>query len=158
VFEDEERSVDFDKLEKATHHKEEKKPAKDVRPSDYLLGFYLRHVASRSNLGAQLAAKVVDGGIDLYKRLNPRDTVDSIYCLAIIAKLNMVMKLFDESTWISKDRAEHLHAARQEMHLLMELLTARENRSALLGDRKGREEALEKLWQRYGLAGRFVDE
>jgi len=48
-----------------------------------------------------------------YDRYNEKASriyrADSIYCLAIIAKLNMVMKLFDESTWISKDRAEHLH-------------------------------------------------
>jgi hypothetical protein len=128
------------------------KPVGSLRPSDYLVGFHLHQSAPLANLGVETREKVSAGTVDLYNRLKVHDAVDSIYCLSIVALLNASMHAYDEATWSSKNRDESLERGYEGTALLMDLVTARENRRALLEDRSRREEVLEQLMQRYGLA------
>jgi hypothetical protein len=120
-----------------------------VRPSNELVAFHLRETAPLENLGVAWSDKVSSGTVDLYNRLKPRDAVDSIYCMSIVAMANASMKFYSVAT--RRMESESLDRAYEGTARLMELVTARENRRALLGDPNRREEILEELVKRYGL-------
>jgi hypothetical protein len=75
--------------------------------------------------------------------------VDSIYCMSIVAMANASMKSYSMAT--RRTDSESLDRAYEGTARLMDLVTARENRRALLEDRNRREEVLEELVKRYGL-------
>jgi hypothetical protein len=129
--------------------KADAEPPRGLRPSDHLVTFHLHQSAPLGNLSAERGAKVSAGTVDLYNRLKVRDAVDSIYCLSIVALLNASMNSYSEATCSSKNRDENLDRAHEGTALLMDLVTARENRRALLEDRSRREEVLEELIRRY---------
>lgn len=144
--------TEIGEIEKAQTHRAETKPVDSPRPSDQLVAFHLQSSAP-SCLGAELRRTVINGSIDLYGRLKVRDPIDSIYAMAIVAMHNAVMSSYAEAARYSKTEDEHhLHRAYEGTALLIDLVAARENRRALLDDPKRREEVLQELMRRYGLA------
>ena len=121
-----------------------------AKPPETLVNFHLQQVAPRAGLTSDLSQKAHAGTVDLYNRLKARDAVDSIYCRMIVAVLNSSMRAYDEARLGSR-REEKLQLAYERTEFLMALITARENRLAVLEDRSGREKAIEQLMRRYGL-------
>ena len=120
-----------------------------LRPSDHWLGFHLHQSSAISNVGAEVSAKISGGSIDLYNRLKPRDSIEAIYSSSIVALYSALMKSYGEAALSARVRDENLDRAYEGTALLVELVTAFENRRALLGDPKRREEALQALMMRY---------
>ena len=60
------------------------------------------------------------------------------------------MRAYAESRWVKRPE-EKVQLAYERTEFLMALITARENRLAVLQDRRGREKAIEQLMLRYGL-------
>jgi hypothetical protein len=113
-----------------------------------LVKIHLLESSRLPHLAAERAAQVTAGSIDLYNRLKARDSIDSIYCTAIVALLNAIIGSFENAP-ISSDRDEHLRRAYEGLALLTNLVEVRENLRALLNDADRREEVLNQLLSRY---------
>jgi len=120
-----------------------------LRPSDHWLGFHLHQSSAIGNVGAEVRAKISGGAIDLYNRLKPRDSIEAICASSIVALYSALMNSYGEAARSTRERDENLDRAHEEATLLVKLVTAFENRRALLGDPKRREEALQALLMRY---------
>jgi hypothetical protein len=116
-------------------------------PVNQLVKMHLRETSRLPRLGAEYAALVTDGSIDLYNRLKARDSIDSIYCTAIVALLNAIMSSFANAP-TAADRDDHLRRAYAGLDMLTKLVDVRENRRALLNDAGRREEVLNQLFNR----------
>jgi len=138
-------------IEEAQTRKAKTKPVDNLRPSDELVTFHLLQSSPLGYLGAEPRRTVINGSIDLYRRLKARDPIDSIYAMAIVALHNAVMSSYSEAARCSKTRGEDLDRAYEGTALLIELVTARENWPAVLDDGDRREEVLQELLRRYGL-------
>jgi hypothetical protein len=122
----------------------------DPRAVMKLVKLHLVGSSRLPHLAVGPAAEATAGSIELYSRLRARDSIDSIYCSAIVALLNAIMGSFAEAP-LGRDRDDHLARAYEGLALLTNLVEVRENRRALLDDTQRREEVLNELMSRYAL-------
>lgn len=117
------------------------------RRAAQLVKAHLGQTSRLPNLGAELAAQVSEGSVELYNRLKPRDPIDSMYCTTIVALQNAIISSFARAT----RREEHLGEAYKGVALFIETVAVRESRRALMEHIERRQEIVNELMHRYGL-------
>ena len=138
----------------------EKAEQAEPRPSYNLMKFHLQQSLATSHLGLEPRSRLINGSVDLYNRLKVRDPLDSLYAGAIVALNNALMGAYGGATYgSSSSRDENLRRAYEGTALLIELVTAFENRRDLkLPNPDLRAEVLQAAMRRYGLAAKSGEE